>query len=299
MDRIDDMRLLVRIIETGSLSAAAREARTTQPTVSKRLRALEASAGARLLNRNTRHVVPTDAGRAYYRHCKRWLGELDELKLTLKPGPDRIAGNIRVNSAVTAGVCVFTPLCARFAKLHPEVRFEIEVTDRRVDLVQDRVDVAIRIGGAGNPDLIATPLGAYGFCVVASKRWAKEHPEVRTLQALAQRPVLTYDNVPTTPIEGPGGPVVVRKDTRVDLSSSLGLRHLALMGEGPVLMARYVVDEDLRRGDLVEPVKGAWSKPLPVFALTLPVRPVPLRIKTFLQFLKKELPSVPGWVMRF
>jgi DNA-binding transcriptional LysR family regulator len=296
MDRIDDMRLLVRIIETGSLSAAAREVKTTQPTVSKRLRALEAALGVRLLNRNTRHLEPTEAGFTYFHHCKRWLTELDELNLKLKPGVDGIAGRIRLNSAVTFGACVLTRLAARFRRQHPDVMFDLELTDRRVDLVQDRVDIAFRIGGVGNPDLMATRLGGYTFAVAASKQWAKQHPEVRTLAALAQQPVLTYDNAPTSTVEGPGGPVVVRKDMRLELDSSIGLRQLALEHEGPVLVARFVIDEDLQRGDLVELIPGANAAPLPIYAVTLPVRPVPLRIKAFLQFMKRDLATVPGWV---
>jgi DNA-binding transcriptional LysR family regulator len=295
MDRIDDLRLFVRIIETGSLSAAAREARTTQPTVSKRLRALEDGLGVRLLNRNTRHSVPTPAGLKYFQACKRWLDELDELKVSLKPGSDRVAGKIRVNAAVTLGACVLTRMIARFRRAHPEVTFELELTDRTVDLVQDRVDVAIRIGGVGNPDLIATPLGAYGFTVAASARWAAQNPEARSLGALQRLPVMTYDTAPTSRLVGPQGPVLIHKDQRVDLSSSLGLRQLALEHEGPVLVARFVVDEDLQRGELVELIPEATAEPLKVFALTLPVRPVPPRIKAFLEFLKRELPGVPGW----
>jgi DNA-binding transcriptional LysR family regulator len=296
MERIDDLRLLVRIIETGSLSAAAREAKTTQPTVSKRLRALEASIGARLLNRNTRHVVPTAAGLTWYQHSKRWLKELDALRLDLRPAGERMAGLIRINAAISVGLLVITPLAARFRKLHPEVEFNIETTDRRVDLVQDRVDVAVRIGGVGNPDLVATHLGGYGFTVVASPRWAKAHPEVRTLAALAQIPVLTYDSTPTSRVDGPGGPVLVRKDMSLDLGSSLGLRQLAREHQGPVLVARFVVHEDLQRRELVEIIPGASAPPLPTYAVTLPVRPIPQRIRAFLAFLKKELPSVPGWV---
>jgi DNA-binding transcriptional LysR family regulator len=296
MERVDDLRLLVRIIETGSLSAAARDGHMTQPTVSKRLRALEDSAGARLLQRNTRHVQPTEAGLAYFQHCKRWLTELDELKLKLKPGTEQPKGPIRVASAVTLGACVMTRIMARFRRAYPQVSFALELSDRRVDLVEDRVDVAIRVGGVGNPDLIATPLGAYGFAVAASPHWLAQNPEVRTLTVLMQQPVMTYDSAPTTTLEGPGGPVVIRKDAHIDLSSSLGLRQLALDDEGPVLVARFVIDEDLRRGDLVEPIGGISAKPLAVFAVTLPVRPIPLRIKIFVAFLKKELLRVPGWV---
>lgn len=296
MDRIEDMRLLVRIIETGSLSAAAREAKTGQPAVSKRLRALESSLGVRLLNRNTRHVVPTEAGLTYFHHCKRWLTEYEELRLKLKPGTERIAGRLRINSAITFGACVLTRLIPRFRELHPEVTFELDLTDRRVDLVADRVDIAMRIGGVGNPDLVGTRLGGYGFVVAASKRWAAEHPEVRTLSALQHLPVMTYDSKPTCLLDGPGGPVVIRKDLNIDIDSSIGLRQLALENLGPVLVARFVIDHDLERGALVELIPGANAPPLPIYAVTLPVRPMPLRIKAFLSFIKRELPTVPGWV---
>ncbi len=295
MDRIEDFELLVRIIETGSLSAAAREAKTTQPTVSKRLKALESSLGQRLLHRNTRHVVPTEAGLACYRRFKRWLGELEELKLEVGGRGDEVAGPIRINAAVTVGAWVLGPLLPGFQKLHPAVEFSMELTDRRVDLVEDRADLAVRIGGVGNPDLIATRLGQYGFVVAASPQWAAEHPDVRTLAALQHHPVTTWERNPTTRLDGPGGPVVVRKDTRVTMPSSAGLRLLARQGIGPVLLARIVADEDLRRGDLVELIPGAHSAPMSVYALTLPVRPVPPRLKSFLAYLKRELPKVSGW----
>src|SRR5262245_56013229 len=166
MDRLEAMEMFVRIVETGNLSAVARQMGTTQPTVSKQLNALEGRLKTRLLQRNTRKLHLTESGATYYETCKRIVEEVREAEGTLTRLQTSLTGHLHVNTSVSFGEMFVIPLLLEFQRKYPEVRFELTLDDRYIDLLREGVDVAIRIGRLSDPNVVARKLGATQRVVV-------------------------------------------------------------------------------------------------------------------------------------
>ena len=187
MDRFWAMEVFVRIVDTGSLSAAARELDTTQPSVSRQLRALEHRLKTQLLHRSTRHVSLTDAGRAYYEDCKRILSDIDATEGNLGVLQSSLRGSLRLNTSVALGVDYIAPLalaCA-FQKQHPELVVDLTLNERFVDLVEEGIDVAIRFGPIRDENLVARQLGSTRRLTVAAPAYLRRHGAPRQPQDLA------------------------------------------------------------------------------------------------------------------
>jgi DNA-binding transcriptional LysR family regulator len=168
MDSTGAMWTFVRTVEQGSLSAAARALGRTPSAISKSLARLEEHLGVRLLERSTRHMRPTDAGMALYEQCRPLFDGLAEAEETVRSLQTTVAGQIRLTATPSFGRTRLAPALAAFAALHPHVTFELLVTGQRVDLVEERIDLAIREGHLVDSSLIATKLGAYRVLLCAS-----------------------------------------------------------------------------------------------------------------------------------
>ena len=146
MDRITGVQLFIRIVETGSFSKASVDLGVTQPTATKHVAAVEARLGARLLNRNTRGVSATEIGALYYEKCKLIQRELEEADNLASLLQSRVGGQLRISTSVGLGRRVLTPLVLSFMRTHPEITIDLSFDDRYVNLVEQGVDVAIRMG---------------------------------------------------------------------------------------------------------------------------------------------------------
>ena len=159
MDRIAAMAMFVRVVESGSFSAVARELDTTQPNVSKLIRALEARLGGRLLARSTRRLSLTDEGRRYYEDCRRILEAVDAAEHSFQTGRERVAGPLRVAAPVSFGRRRIAARLGDFLARHPQVAVELLLSDDNTDLVAEGIDVALRLGPLADSGLIARALG--------------------------------------------------------------------------------------------------------------------------------------------
>jgi len=159
MDRLTAMELFVRIVETGSFSAVAREMDMTQPTVSKQLSALEQKLKTRLLNRSTRQLSLTEAGSEYYEACKRILDEVREAEGNLGRLQGQLAGQLKINTSIALGQMYIGPLTLKFQTQHPGLEVDLSLVDRFVDVVEEGIDVAIRVGRLADSNLVARRLG--------------------------------------------------------------------------------------------------------------------------------------------
>ena len=174
MDRFTAMGLFVRIVETGSFSAVAREMNMTQPTVSKQLTALEKQLKTRLLNRSTRQLSLTEAGSAYFESSKRILDTVNEAEANLGVLQTQLTGVLRINSSIGLGQMYLGPLVLKFQALHPGLMIDLAFADRFVDLVEEGVDVAIRIGRLVDSNLAARRIGTSERCIIATPAYLKK-----------------------------------------------------------------------------------------------------------------------------
>ncbi|MES1163749.1 MAG: LysR substrate-binding domain-containing protein, partial [Rhizobacter sp.] len=175
MDRITGVQLFIRIVETGSFSKASVDLGVTQPTATKHVAAVEARLGARLLNRNTRGVSATEIGALYYEKCKAIQRELEEADNLASLLQSRVSGQLRVSTSVAFGRRVLTPLVLDFMRQHTDLSIDLSFDDRYVNLVEQGVDVAIRMGKLADSSLGARYLGVNPWVLVASPAYLKAH----------------------------------------------------------------------------------------------------------------------------
>jgi len=159
VDKLNAMAIFVRVVERGSFSAVARELHTSQPTISKVLRALEIDLGGKLISRSTRQLSLTDEGQRYYTECRQILAAVDAAEHSFQSGRETVAGNLRVGSSVSFGRLQIASRLPDFLKQYPRVQIDLQLSDQNLDLVSEGLDVTFRIGELADSGLIARPIG--------------------------------------------------------------------------------------------------------------------------------------------
>jgi DNA-binding transcriptional LysR family regulator len=293
MDRIDLMKLYARLCETGNFSRTARDLRTTQPTVSKRLQALETQLGTRLVERNTRGLRPTDTGLMYYEQCKRWLAEMDDVHEKLHAARKAPRGRLRLSVPVSIGQVRLARIAFSFQQQYPGVEIDLSLTDRRVDLVEEAVDVAIRIGQVGSTQVVARKLARYRPVLVASPTYLQRRGSPSTLAELRTHRILYYGMRPES-VSHRGQSYMLPRDSELVLSDSLVLREAIREGVAVGLLSPWLVKRDIERGTLDRVLPDAVGEEFFVHAVYLASRSLPARIRAFLVHCAEEVPRIPG-----
>ncbi len=295
MDSVTGIRLYIRVVETGSFSKASVGMGITQPTATKHVAALEKRLGARLLHRSTRGVTPTEVGAAYYDRCKtiaRQLDEADNLALLMQ---DRLGGTLRVSTSVAFGRRVLTPLMLQFMRQHPELQVELSFEDRYVNLVEQGVDVALRMGRLADSQLGARYLGTNPWVLVASPAYLAAQPKLRKPADLAQHAALIYSTVQGDERwhfsggDGQVEAVAVRGPLRSNNLSAL--LAAARDGLGVAVLPRYVAHGSLQSGALL-PLLEKWALPVQeVHAVFPSPKLLPSKVRSLCDFLAPRFGS--------
>lgn len=288
MELLNDMALFVAVAQTLSFRRAAEATGVPNSTLSRRINALEKAIGLRLLHRTTRKVELTEAGRLYHERCRRIV---DEARLAHEQLGEVLAqpsGVLRASLPVDFATIFLAPLVAEFARRYPGISFDLDLTPRRVDLVSEPYDVAIRTGELADSNLVARLLARLPAHVYASPRYLARAGEPAQPADLAQHECLGFPRA---------GPWVLRRETEsVELPSrgrfqanSVGLlRRLATLDQGLVLLPDGVVADEVAAGGLRRVLPGWQGKPTPVYALT-ETRLLPARTQRFIEFLQEQL----------
>ena len=193
MDKLNAMAIFVRVIERGSFSAVARELQTTQPTISKVLRALETELGGKLISRSTRRLSLTDEGQRYYSHCRQILAAVDAAEHSFQSGKEAVAGPLRIGSSVSFGRLHIASRLAGFLERYPQVQVDLQLNDQNQDLVSEGLDVTLRIGELPDSGLVARQIGTTHRVTLASPAYLAKHPAPQTPQALTQHNCLLFN----------------------------------------------------------------------------------------------------------
>jgi DNA-binding transcriptional LysR family regulator len=195
MDRITGVQLFIRIVETGSFSKASADLGVTQPTATKHVAAVELRLGARLLNRNTRGVSATEIGALYYEKCKTIQRELEEADNLASLLQSKVGGQLRVSTSVSFGRRVLTPLVLAFMREHPDITIDLSFDDRYVNLVEQGVDVAVRMGRLADSSLGARYLGVNPWVLIGAPAYLAAHGTPQAPADLARHRCLVYSSV--------------------------------------------------------------------------------------------------------
>ncbi len=299
MDRITGIQLFVRVVETGSFSKASADLGITQPTATKHVAALEAHLGARLLHRSTRGVTPTEVGQRYYDKCKIIQRELEEADNVASLMQSRVSGQLRVSTSVAFGRRVLTPLVLCFMAEHPEVTVDLSFDDRYVNLVEQGVDVAIRMGRLADSSLGARYLGVNPWVLVGSPDYLRQHGVPGQPQDLARHACLVYSSVQGddlwqfTDAQGAGVSVPVRGPLRSNnLSAVLAA---ARAGLGLAVLPCYVARESLAEGHLRTVLDDCRLPVQEMHAVFPSPKLLPGKVAGFIAFLQEALKGEGWW----
>lgn len=296
MDRFTLMSSFVRAVEMRSLSAAARELGTTQPTVSKWLRALEAQTGARLLQRNTQGIRLTEAGERYYDTCKRVLSELERAEAEIGGMRGGLKGRLRLNVPVGIGEVQLARIAVRFQRQHKELKVDLQLTDRVVDLVEDGVDIAVRVGRVTDPSVVARSIGAFESVLVATPQYLKKAGRPKSLEELSDHPYLAYGGPGSGKFLTPAGLREVPVRSELAIYNAAAIKTAVLEHAGIGRMGRFFIDEEIRSGAVQVVLPGIAPPPTTTFAVYLPSPHLPEKIRAFVAFLIEEAKSIPGYL---
>ena len=293
MNKLLWMRCFVRVVETGSFSAVARELDIGQPNVSRHIAALEADLGALLLHRSTRQLVVTPEGQRYYAQARQALDLIAQAEADVL-GQHNPRGLLRVTCSPALGTEVITPTLPAFLEHYPDIELELRLDDGYVDLVAEGIDVAIRGGELKDSALRARRLGNSERLCVASAGYVARHGMPATTADLARHQCIVY-----TLLEGSGawrlsdGEVHVRGRLRVN--SLEAVRRATLDGLGIGYLSRWMVAEHLRSGALVDVLPGRAPAFSPVSAVYSAARLLPLRASVFIDHIAGVLAATPGF----
>ncbi len=294
---LDSLDVFAEVMQTGSFAEVARRRDVDPSSVSRTIAALEAEIGIRLFQRTTRRLAPTEAGRIYFQRIEPLLGELDRASAEARDLAASPSGTLRVTASVAFGHAVVAPLLPALRSQYPDLGLELILSDAAIDLVAERIDIAIRLGPRPDADLIGTRLMPVRHRVCASPGYVETHGPPGDPAALSDRDCLRF------PFSGyrtlwrfrtSGGPVTeVPVDGSLVISNALALRQCCLDGLGPALLADWLVGDDLMAGRLVDlfPQHDVTATDFDTAAwLLYPSRAyVPLKVRAFIDFLKEAV----------
>jgi DNA-binding transcriptional LysR family regulator len=283
------MEIFVRVVEAGQLTRAAQALSLSKSSVSHALNDLETYLGLQLIRRNNRSWQITDAGQSYYEKCKSILADVAEMEDRARQASQVLSGHIRLSAPDTFGSYTLTPIIAKFMELHPNVVIEMNLTERMVDLIEERVDIAFRAGVLKDSSLVARLLGEAEMVVCASPSYLQKYGAPETHLDLKNHKCLRYSRSPNwTLFKGQKRFNFMPKDHVVTNSGEV-LREFAIRGQGICYIPTMLVSHALKKGRLIQTLKAYKGAALPVYAVRTGDDRVPTRVLALLEFVAEEL----------
>ncbi len=299
MNKFEEFQAFTAVVDTGSFTAAAERLGSAKSAVSRRVSSLEERLGVQLLRRTTRVLNLTETGRSFYEHGTRILADLEEAESAVQQEHGELRGTLRFALPLSFGVRHMCGPIATFGKRHPNVQFDLDLNDRRVDLIEENFDVALRIGPLADSSLIARRLFDVNAVVCASPHYLNVHGRPETPDELRQHDCLVYSNISDPEkwsFEDSDGNTGVTKITPV-LSASSGdfLCNAAAHGMGLVIQPTFIASQGIRSGHL-EPVLTGYKFPVSTaYAVYPPTRHLSYRVRAFIDFLAEKFTGTPQW----
>jgi DNA-binding transcriptional LysR family regulator len=299
MDRFKELTTFVQVAQRGSLSAAARDEGITPAMVGRRIDQLEERLGVKLFTRSTRKVTLTPEGASFFEDCSRLLSELRGTEEALSLGARSASGRLVVTTPTAFGRKHIAPHLPAFRAAHPNLAITLHLSERLVDLRNERFDLAIRIADLKGADLIAAKLARNHRVVCGSPAYFKRAGKPKALEDLARHNCLvtsTEDGVADSwTFQIQGAPVAVKVGGTLQCNDGEVLTRWALAGEGLAWRSAWEVSEEVKRGRLVTVLDGFASPGNNVYAVYPERRLLAAKVKLFIEFLKKTFGDPPYW----
>lgn len=295
MDRLGAMQMLVRIIETGSFSAASRQLKIGQPSVSKAIAQLEKHLGVRLLLRTTQGLTPTEAGQAFYQRAKRAIAEVEEAEAAARGASAGLVGKLRVSMTITFARLHVIPRLSSFLEHKPGIEIDLVMADDNIALVEEGVDLAIRMGTLVSSTFTGRRIGQSRRLVMATPDYVSRHGSPEKPSDLAHHQVYVIDNgsePATSRFKRAGEEMAVSVGARVRLNTGEGVRSAVLAGLGVGIGSEWLFLPEMRSEQLVQLV-GDWSlAPMDIWAVFANGRSANAKARAFADFIEEILKEI-------
>ena len=299
MSHLKQLEAFVAVATKGSLSAAARAADVTPAIIGRRLDALEARLGVRLLTRTTRRIALSFEGQAFLEDCQRILGELANAEASVSLGGVKASGHLKVSAPAGFGRRHVAPLVGAFLDANPEVSVSLDLSDRLVDVVNEGIDCAVRLGELSDSSLVSIRLGEMRRILVASPDYLARRGSPRSLDEIAAHDclVLTQQQRGWTfaDPERPGETIALKVSGRFECNDGAVLHEWALAGRGLAWRSWWEVGDDLAAGRLKTVLDELAAPPIGLYAVFAQRRHLPLRVRLFIDTLKNSYGNAAYW----
>jgi DNA-binding transcriptional LysR family regulator len=299
VDRFEAMRVFSQVVEQGGFSKAAEQLGLSATATSRHIAELEAHLQTRLLNRTTRRVSLTESGRAFYERCVQVLADLEEAEQEASRAAVVPRGTIKLTAPVNFGVRHLASAIADFLAEHGEVRFDVSLSDRIVDLVEEGFDLGIRVGTAGAEHLVARKLGETRVVPCASPEYLARRGAPQNPEDLQRHDCFTYEYVTPKNVwrfrDPAGGERAVRVGGRLHSNNGDLLAEAAARGAGIVLEPAFIVGPEVRAGRLVPLLQDYVPAPAPIYALYPSRKHLSAKVRRFVDFLVERFSHAQDW----
>lgn len=297
MDRFREMENFVAVVEAGSFVAAGEALRVSKAAVSRSVMELETRLGARLLQRTTRRLSLTEAGRAYYARCRQILAEVEEADGAVGEVTGHPVGRLRVNAPFSFGILHLAPQWGPFMERYPDIELEVTLSDRYVDVVEEGFDAVVRISRMQDSTLVYRRLATTRILVCASPAYLACHGTPASVQELALHPVIAYSYASqgdTWRFTTADAEEEVLTRPRMRTNNGDTCREVALAGQGIVLQPDFLVGGDLAAGRLVEVLPEAQGPEIGIYIVYPSRKHLSLKVRVLVDFLAAAF-AEPGW----
>ncbi|MEQ8822846.1 MAG: LysR family transcriptional regulator [Filomicrobium sp.] len=298
MDKLEAMNAFAKVVAHGSYAEAGRRLGLTRSAVSKAVKELEQLLGVRLLDRTTRRVSATEAGRAYYERCVDILASVEETELQIARLHDEPRGVLKVNAPMSFGALYLGSAISEFMGQYPELTIEMALSDRFIDPIEEGVDVTVRIGELADSSLIARKLAPARLVLAASPDYLKAHGKPKSADDLKEHRCLHYGHTTSMPrwqLMVDGQPASVPVTAVMCSNNGDILRKGALQGTGIALLPTFIIGQDIADGALRQVLPECEPTPLGIYALYAPNRYLAAKTRVLIDFLRERFGQKPSW----
>jgi DNA-binding transcriptional LysR family regulator len=298
MDRFDELQTFVRVVECGGISAAAERMGIAKSAVSRRLQELENRLDAQLLQRTTRRIHLTDAGRDFYQRALRILDELDEAEQSLQSGQQALGGRLRLNAPLSFGLRHLLPVIELLQGQHPQLVFDLDLDDREVNLIEEGVDVLLRVGTLEDSSLVARQLCPIRFRYCAAPDYLARRGTPQQAGDLGAHDGIAYNLLPETqqwPLGVVQGRVLHKPHIRLATNNGDMILKAAEAGLGIALLPTFLCHEAIAAGRLQPILQQHTPPPMALYALYPSRRHLPQRVRALVEFLVEWFAGEPPW----
>ncbi len=298
MDKLEAMNALVKVVASGSYAEAARRLGLTRSAVSKGVMELEELLGARLLDRTTRRVTPTEAGLAYYERCISILAQIEETEAQVSRLHDEPKGILKANAPMTFGTLYLGKAVADFMIRYGDLKVELTLTDRFIDPLEEGADITVRIGALVDSSLIARRIAPARLVLVASPDYLQKHGTPQVPADLINHRCLSYGHTTSMQrwhLTERGQPISVSIGSCMSSNNGDALRDAAVRGIGITSLPTFIVGEDISAGRLKVVLPDNRPADLTIHALYAPNRYLAAKTRVFIDFLIERFGKNPSW----